>query len=226
MSLVNGSTVISSWVAGVGNGYVRWLKSPDFNAQDGSYAVALGSYRTAAYSFMEQAVPTTVGQSYEVSAYFATEGNGGPTVVSVLVNGSVIGSVANGLGLGSSGPAYTNLLWTQAALRFRATASTSTIRFQDATTGSDYAPIIDNISVILKPIPPVNLALRVSNGRATVNLTGQSGFRYRLESATTLAAPIWSPVADVTFTSATNSVLDPATSLGAIRFYRVTPLDP
>ena len=159
MTLTNGSTTISAWVAGIGGGYVGWLKQPDFNPQSGTYAVVLKSYRAAPFSYIEQAAPTAVGQTYEVAAYFSSEGNGGPAVVSVLANGVVIGSVTNGSDAGSLGPAYTNLVWTRAAFRFQASAATSTIRFQDATTGSDLSPIVDNVTVVVTlPPPPTLLA--------------------------------------------------------------------
>ena len=185
MTLLSGSTAINSWTVGVGGGYVGWIKTPDFNPQSGSYAVVLKSYQAAPFSYVQQSLATTVGKTYEVSGFFSSEGNGGPTMLSVMVNGTVIGSITNGFGAGGLGLGSTNLVWTASAFRFQAASATTTLRFQDATVGSEKSPILDNVSLILVPLPemtsqPSSQITRVG-GRATLSAaaTGQGPLTYQ-----------------------------------------------
>ena len=155
MSVPNASTTITGWVTGVGpSGNLWWLQGPThYNPQDGTYAVDLDSNLTTPMCYIQQTFSTTIGQQYLVSAYFATQGNAGPTTAAVQINGNSIGTVSFGAAVSGPEPDYNYLIWTPFSFTFTATTSSSTLRFQDTTTGSFYGPIVDNASVIAVPEP-------------------------------------------------------------------------
>lgn len=152
MQLPDGSTTINNWTVGAAGGNFWWLNAPNYNAQDGSFAIDLDSNQVLPATYIEQSFATTIGQAYQVSAYFASEGNGGPATTSILINGGLIGSLSTGAGTGEAGPDFTDLIWTAGSFTFVATSSSSTLRFVDATAGF-YNPIIDNVSVVAVPEP-------------------------------------------------------------------------
>jgi hypothetical protein len=172
MPLPNGSTVINNWVVGNAAGNFWWLRSPSYNPQDGARAIDLDSNGLTPFTFIEQTFSTTIGQQYQVSGYFSSEGNGGPAQTSVLINGNLLGSVTAGSGVGEVGPGWTDLVWKNASFLFTATSTSSTLRFQDATAGL-YNPLIDNVSVVSVPEPSIF-------GLASVALLACAGLRRKI----------------------------------------------
>ena len=152
MQLGNGSTVISNWVVGATTGNFWWLGQPN-NSQDGVHSVDLDSNGQAP-TYIEQSFATTAGLQYMVNAWFSSEGNGGPAVTAVSINGILLGTATTGSGAGGAGPAFTNLVWTTQSFFFTAAAGTSTLRFQDATANTQFNnPLVDNVSVLQVPEP-------------------------------------------------------------------------
>jgi|GEM_PF-2118509 len=151
VSLPNGSTAITGWVVGTptsSSGFVWWLREPSYNAEDGNLCIDLDSNENTPFSFIKQTFATTPNQEYKVSAYFASEFNGGPAVTKVSINGQVIGTSTTGSGNLITGQGFNNLIWTEETFLFTADGGlTSTLEFQDDTTASGDNPIIDNVSV-------------------------------------------------------------------------------
>ena len=177
MQLGNGSTVIDNWVVGATSGNFWWVGPPN-NAQDGLFSVDLDSNGQTP-TYIEQSFSTTVGLQYMVTASFSSEGNGGPAVTAVSINGNQLGSATVGAGIGEAGPAYTDLLWTTQSFFFTATAATSTLRFQDATeTTQFYNPLIDNVSVV-ETVPEQSSTL----GLAGLSLLVGLSFRRKLNQS-------------------------------------------
>lgn len=147
MQLGNGSTVINNWVVGAPAGNFWWMSSPN-NAAEGVYSANLDSNGQTP-TYIEQSFATTVGSQYLITAAFASEGNGGPAVTGVSINGSLLGTTTVGAGVGEAGTFWSDLVWTTQSFSFTASASTSTLRFQDATPfGQFYNPLVDNVSVV------------------------------------------------------------------------------
>ena len=177
MQLNNGSTTIDNWVVGATSGNFWWVGPPN-NAQDGFFSVDLDSNGHAP-TYIEQTFSTTVGFQYIVTASFSSEGNGGPAVTGVSIDGNLLGTATTGAGIGEAGPAYLDLIWTTQSFLFTATAATSTLRFQDATeTTQFYNPLIDNVSVV-ETVPEQSSAL----GLAGIALLGGMGFRRKLNQS-------------------------------------------
>jgi len=154
MLLGNGSTVIANWTVGRSTtGLFWWIQAPSYNAQDGSRFIDLDSNMQTPFTYIEQSFATTIGKQYLVSANFSSEGNGGPATTSVLINGSLLGSATAGAGSGEASDYWTDLVWTQHSFLFTATATVSTLRFQDATTDNGWNPLVDNASVTVIPEP-------------------------------------------------------------------------
>ncbi len=129
------------------------------NAQNGTHSVDLDSNGQAP-SYIEQTFATTAGLQYLFTASFSSEGNGGPAVTAVSINGNLIGTATVGSGIGEAGASWTDLVWTTKSFLFIATSSTSTLRLQDATSTTQfYNPLIDNVSVDLAVPEPSTLAL-------------------------------------------------------------------
>jgi Protein of unknown function (DUF642) len=182
MDLASGSTVISDWVLGKSTtgafAYLWWMKTPNYNAQDGSYCVDLDSNGNSPFSFIQQTFSTVIGQQYQFTGYFASEGNGGPASTSVLINGNSIGTATTGSGAGNNpGPDFNNLVWTVESFYFTASSTSTTLTLQDATMvpfkDSYYNPIIDNVSVVAVPEPSV-LAMTVAGALCFASLRRKS----------------------------------------------------
>lgn len=56
-----------------------------------------------------------------------------------------------------------------------------------------------------------------------VTIYGIPGNTYEVDYATSLSSPVWTPLTNVTLSSFTQSVVDPATPMSIVRFYRVVP---
>ena len=161
MQLGDGSTVIDNWVVGATTGNFWWVGAPN-NAQDGVFSADLDSNGNTP-TYIEQSFATTAGSQYVVTASFSSEGNGGPAVTAVSINGSLLGTATTGAGIGEAGPSYLDLVWTTKSFPFTATSATATLRFQDATAdGQFYNPLVDNVSVI-QVVPEQSLTKSSAN---------------------------------------------------------------
>lgn len=113
-------------------------------AEDGNISLSLNWYGSGRIS---QSVSTTTGQLYSISFYMGAELNGGPPVrtMDVLWNGTVVGSPS----FNYTAQPITNMGWQQYSFVAQGTGS-DTLTFA-STTGANYGPALDNVT--LSPIP-------------------------------------------------------------------------
>ena len=160
MGLAPGATTITGWtVGGPGNG-VDWLIEPTFGAQSGLHAVDL--INTSAGS-VSTVIPTTPGQTYELSFYAAT-----------ISTGNALGTVSAGSLVNQSFTApisfsFANQAFAPFSFFFTATGPTSTVSFTSAVSGcfpDCYGPVVDSVSVDLaSSVPePSSIALLLLGG--------------------------------------------------------------
>lgn len=147
MQLGDGSTTINNWDVGATTGNFWWMSSPN-NAADGVRSANLDSNGQTP-TYIEQSFATTAGFQYLITAAFSSEGNGGPAVTGVSINGTLLGTATVGAGIGETGDFWSDLAWTTHSFYFTADSALSTLRFQDATPfGQFYNPLVDNVSVV------------------------------------------------------------------------------
>jgi hypothetical protein len=155
MALAPGATTITAWtVGGPGDG-VDWLSTPTFGAQSGLHSIDLIHSTAGSVSTL---IPTTLGQTYELSFYAAAISTGvalGTVSAGSLVDQSFTAPITPAV---YTDPTRTaNQVFALFSFLFTATGPTSTVSFTSAGGGcfpDCYGPVIDSVSVDLVSVPP------------------------------------------------------------------------
>ncbi len=147
MGLAPGATTITGWaVGGPGNG-VDWLTTPNFGAQSGLHSIDL--VNTTAGSVSTE-IPTTLGQTYELTFYAATVSTG--TALGTVSAGSLVNQTFSAPITPS--PDFANQIFAPFSFLFTANGSTTTVSFTSSSSGclpDCYGPVIDSVSGIGGP---------------------------------------------------------------------------
>lgn len=149
MGLAPSATTITGWtVGGPGNG-VDWLTTPNFGAQSGLHSIDLVK---ATAGTVSTEIPTTLGQTYELSFYAATVSTG--TALGTVSAGSLVNRAFSAPITPS--PDFANQVFAPFSFLFTANGSTTTVSFTSSSSGclpDCYGPVIDSVSVSAVPVP-------------------------------------------------------------------------
>ena len=140
MGLAAGSTVITGWTVGPGNGGIDWITSPTYAADSGLHSVDLQHMTN---SSIASVIPTVAGSVYRLSF-------GAAAVTSYRNNTGVVtaGSLVNQPFAAAFSASIASQKFTPFTFLFTATGATTEIRFTGTGTNTLYGPVIDSVSVV------------------------------------------------------------------------------
>jgi hypothetical protein len=145
-SLPVGSTTINGWtVTGDAIGWIGYPNPWSLSASEGKFFLDLTDYSSGApFGGVAQVIPTTIGQSYELSFDLGSSNlYGRPSAIQANATGisNVFTSALTG----------THSDWEHFSMLFTASSSTTTISLA-GTTGNSYVGL-DNVAVNAIPVP-------------------------------------------------------------------------
>jgi hypothetical protein len=203
-----GMTNIVGWSVGGSSG-VHWLTNTNQKTTDGYKALDLqgGVFNPASLSSLWTTFPTVLGNSYTLT-FDASAGNGSNTA------NVTCGSLSNQV---FSGPVGYPSFFDCHSFPFTALSTNTTLLFQ-VTASDGYGPIIDNVSVTIKP----HLTIRVSEVELSWDSTSNKAYTVRYKSD--VATNMWDVLEVVTCDGTTNRLECLQGDGNVMRFYDRIPV--
>jgi hypothetical protein len=182
--------------------------APDYYpyVHSGAFAAVMGEPHTLAT--LSQNLPTAPGQLCLISFWLDNPVGGNPNEFEAAWNGGTLFVQTNM-------PKFT---WTNMQFLAMSSSASTTLEFFFQNEPDAFG--FDDVSVT-PIVPPAFESVAVSNGAVLFSWSAMPGFSYQLQSATNLAAPLWSNVGSPTV--ATNGLVaakEPA-PVNPPQFYRV-----
>jgi hypothetical protein len=201
--LANGSTYVSGWtVINDGIGQPPFYGNTDLNDAvfSGEYGVVLNQGSGIRTSFRAE-----VGEFYELSLWIRPDDCPGcttPAPLRVSFGDQVVSlPVEQG--------------WTQQKVEFYTTRSLNTLELFNPASSGDYKRYsIDEVAV-----QKLTGAILTARLLPVVTIQGTIGARYEVQSATSLTAPLWTTLTNLTLSNSPTLFID-TSGLGRFRIYR------
>jgi hypothetical protein len=201
--LTNGNTYVSGWtVIDDGVGQPPFYGNTELNDAvfSGEYGLVLNQGSGVRTTFRAE-----VGEFYEVSLWVRPDdcpGCSTPAPMRVSVGGNVVSlPVEEG--------------WTRQKIDFQASRSLNVLELFNPASPSDYKRYtIDD--VVIQKLTGAILSARLM---PVVTIEGTVGARYQIQSATSLTAPLWTTLTNLTLSNNPTLFID-TSNLGRFRIYR------
>ena len=201
--LTNGSTYVSGWtVINDGVGQPPFYGNTDLNDAvfSGEYGLVLNQQSGVRTSFRAE-----VGEFYELSLWLRPDDCPGcttPAPLRVSVGGQVVSlPVEEG--------------WTHQKVEFYTTRSLNTLELFNPASPSDYKRYTIDEVVVQK----LTGAILTARLLPVVTIQGTIGAKYQVQSATSLTAPLWTTLTNLTLSNSPTLFID-TSGLGRFRIYR------
>ena len=172
----------------------------------GAFAAVMGEPSTLAT--LSQSLPTAAGRLYLISFWLVNPVGGNPNEFKLSWNGGTLFDQTN----------MPKFLWTNMQFVVSAAAAATTLEFSFQNKPDAFG--LDDVSVTAI-VPPSFGAIAASPGAVLFNWSAMPGFSYQLQSATNLAAPIWTNSGSAILATNGTVAASNAAPAGPQRFYRV-----